>query len=415
VLDDVAGGGDAALLTYTRRWDGLTLDAAAIRVTRPEFDAASRSVDAALLSAVEAAIGASRRYNEWLRPRPAGRAELAPGLVAGVQYHPVRSVGLYVPSGKGTFPSTLITMGTPAVVAGVERLSVVVPPLRDGGVDPAVLVVADRLGITDVFRCNGAAGVAAMVVGTATIPRSDVVVGPGNPVITAIQQQAGAYGARGVVTLGPTESMVLADDTADVARLAVDLLNEAEHGADTAVMLLSLSRDVAAQVAARLPSYLDRLPEHQRAYAWRAIGEQGGLFTVDDLDEALAWVNRYGPEHLQIATRDAWAVAARVRHAGEILIGQHTPFSAANYTIGVPAALPTSGAAFAASGITVLSFLKTTSLAELSPEGLARITPAAIRLGEHEGFPAHVLALRERALTERTVGERAFTDRESGR
>jgi histidinol dehydrogenase len=396
VLEDVERDGDGAVADYTRRWDGVTLEPAEMRVPRAEVEAAFSRIDATLLSAMDEAIEAARRYNEWLHPKPHASAELAPGIVAGVQHHAVRSVGLYVPSGKGTFPSTLITMGVPAVVAGVERISAIVPPRRDGGVDPAVLVAASRLGIADVFRCNGAAGVAALVVGTRVIRRADAVVGPGNPVITAIQQQAGAYGVRSVATLGPTESMILADDSADVARLAVDLLSEAEHGADTAVTLLSLSGDVAARVAAALPDYLDRLPEPRRGYARTAIAQQGGIFTVADQDEALAWINRYGPEHLQIATRAAREVAGRVRHAGEILIGQHTPFSAANYAIGVPAALPTSGAAFASSGVTVLSFLKTTSTAELSSAGLATVTPAAVRLGEHEGFPAHVLALTER-------------------
>ncbi len=396
VLEDVARDGDPALVSYTERWDGVSLTASGIRVPRPEFEAALRAVDATLLAAVDTAIAASRRYNEWLRPRPAASAELAPGVVAGVQYRAVRSVGLYIPSGKGTFPSTLITMGAPAVVAGVEQIAVVVPPRQDGTVDPALLVAADRLGIADVYRCNGAAGVAALVVGTATIPHVDMVVGPGNPVIAAIQAQGGAYGTRSVVTLGPTESMLLADETADVTRLTIDVLNEAEHGGDTAVTLVSLSRDVAAGVATLLPAYLERLPEPRRGYARDAIVRQGGLYTAADLDEALDWINQYGPEHLQIATRDGWAVAARVRHAGEILIGQHTPFSAANYTIGVPAALPTSGAAFASSGVSVLSFLKATSIAELSAAGLAAVSPAAVRLGEHEGFPAHVLALTER-------------------
>jgi histidinol dehydrogenase len=396
VLEDVDRAGDEALVDYTKRWDGVELETSAMRVRPAEFEAAFRAVDASLLSAIDASIAASRRYNEWLRPRSEARTEIAPGIVAGVRYQPARAIGLYIPLGKGTFPSTLITMGVPAVVAGVERVVVVVPPRREQATDPALLVAASRLGITDVFRCNGAAGVAALVVGTPTIPRTDIVIGPGNPVIAAIQQQAGAYGTRSIVTLGPTEAMILADDTADAARLTVDLLNEAEHGADTAVTLLSVSGDTAARVAALLPEYLDRLPEPQRGYARAAIACQGGIFTVAHLDEALDWINRYGPEHLQIATLAAWDVAARVRHAGEILIGQHTPFSAANYAIGVPAALPTSGAAFASSGVTVLSFLKATSTAELSAAGLAAVAPAAVRLGEHEGFPAHVAALTER-------------------
>jgi histidinol dehydrogenase len=287
-------------------------------------------------------------------------------------------------------------MGVPAVVAGVERVVVVVPPRPDGTVDPAVLLVADRLGFREVVRCNGAAGVAAMAVGTARIPRMDTVVGPGNPVVAAVQMAAAAYGARPLVLLGPTESVILADDSADSDRLALDLLNEAEHGADSAAILLAVSRRVAERAAAALTRYLPRLPEPRRAYARHALTDLGGLFVVDSLDEALAWIDGYAPEHLQLAVRDAMSVASRVRHAGEILVGQHTPFSVANYAIGVPAALPTSGAGFAASGVTVLSFLKTTSIASLTAGGLRALAPVAVRLGEHEGFPAHVMAVTER-------------------
>jgi histidinol dehydrogenase len=402
VLDDVARGGDAAVAAYTARWDGVEIAEGAFHVTIDAFAAARAAVTPALAAAIDVAIGNARRYSEWLRPASPRTTTIAPGITVGVQYHPVRSAGLYVPSGKGTFPSTLVTMGTPAVVAGVERIAVVVPPRADGSIDPAVLVVADRLGIRDVFGCNGAAGVAAFAVGTATIPKVDVIAGPGNPVITAVQQAAATYGVRPLVTLGPTESMVVADESADPSLVAVDLLNEAEHGRDTATILLAVGRSVAERVVERLPAYLERLPEPRRAYAIEALARQGGVFVADDLGEAVAWVNRYGPEHVQLAVRNAASVATAITHAGEILIGQHTPFSAGNYTIGVPAALPTSGAAFGASGITVLSFLKTTSLAELTADGLAAVGPAAVRLGRHEGFPAHVLALTERGTS---VGE----------
>jgi histidinol dehydrogenase len=287
-------------------------------------------------------------------------------------------------------------MGAPAAVAGVDRVVAIVPPRADGTVDPAVLVAADLLGVRHVVRCNGAAGVAALAVGTDRIPRTDVVVGPGNPVIAAVQLAAASYGARPLVVLGPTESIVLADESADPDRLALDLLNEAEHGADSAVILLSTSAPVAREAAGLLSRYLGRLAEPRRAYARNALTDLGGLFLVDDLEDAVTWINRYAPEHLQLAVRDPLALAERIQHAGEILAGQHTPFSVANYAIGVPAALPTGGAGFAASGVTVLSFLKTTSIAALTDEGLRALAPVAVRLGEYEGFPAHVLAITGR-------------------
>lgn len=398
VLAEVARHGDDAVAAYTAQWDRVSLEPQSFRVSAQEVASAQRTIDADLRGALEASIARTRRYNEWLRPAPARLEEIEPGITVGVRFQPCRSAGLYVPSGKGTFPSTLITLGVPAVVAGVEQIVIVVPPRSDGSVDPAVLVAADLLGITQIIRCNGAAGVAALAIGTTRIPRTDVVTGPGNPVIAAVQQAAAAYGARPLVTLGPTESIVLADDGADPVLVAVDLLNEAEHGGDSAVILLATDWRIAEQVAALLPTYLDRLSEPRRTYALCALTDLGGLFVAPDLDGALAWIDRYAPEHLQLAVRDPLAVAARVRHAGEILAGQSTPFSAANYAIGVPAALPTSGAAAAASGITVLSFLKATSVASLTPDGLRTVAPVAIRLGQHEGFPAHVQAITERGV-----------------
>jgi histidinol dehydrogenase len=396
VLDDVARDGDEAVVAYTSRWDNVTLRPDDLVLSVEAVAGAYRAVAADLRQAIEAAILHVRRYNEWLRPPALALEEITPGVTVGIRHSACRSAGLYVPSGKGTFPSTLITMGTPAVVAGVEQLTVVVPPRSDGSVDPAVLVAADLLGIRRVVCANGAAGIAALAVGTRRIPKADLVVGPGNPVIAAVQMAAAAYGTRPLVTMGPTESIVLADDGADPDRVALDLLNEAEHGADSAVLLLTTCYDLAARVAGRLRVYLDRLPEPRRTYARSALGDLGGLFVVADLEEGIAWIDRYAPEHLQLAVRDPLSVAARIRHAGEILAGQHTPFSVANYAIGVPAALPTGGAGFAASGITVLSFLKSTSVAALSADGLRSLGPLAVRLGQHEGFPAHVLAVTAR-------------------
>jgi histidinol dehydrogenase len=216
-------------------------------------------------------------------------------------------------------------------------------------------------------------------------------------VIAAVQLAAATYGARPLVTLGPTESIVVADESADPDCVALDLLNEAEHGADSAVLLLATDATLAEAVADRLSVHLARLPEPRRSFARQALTDLGGLFVVTDIDEAVAWINRYAPEHLQLAVQNGMSVAARIAHAGEILVGQHTPFSVANYAIGVPAALPTGGAGFAASGVTVESFLKTSSIAALSREGLRRLAPVAIRLGAHEGFPAHVAALTSRA------------------
>ena len=285
------------------------------------------------------------------------------------------------------------------MVAGVEEIIVVLPPRKDGSADPAVLVAADLLGVSQIFRANGVAGIAGLAFGTATMPRVELLVGPGNPYVTAAQIVVQSYGVRVLSFLGPTESMIIADESADPDRLALDLLNEAEHGADSAALLVTPSAAQAEEVRERLPRYLDRLPAQRREFAEAALSRYGGAIVVDTVEEAAALANQYAPEHLQIATRDPYATLGLIRNAGEILLGQHTPFSAGNYAIGVPAALPTSGFARVTSGVTVLSYLKATSVAHLTAEGLARVRPVIERLGRYEEFPAHVLAVEARGGT----------------
>ena len=396
IIDDVRQRGDDAVVDYTQRYDGVQLSPDRIHVNRDEVRRAHDAVDEGLRAALANSIERARRYNDWLRPVGLQLEEMETGLTVGIRYTPVESVGVYIPSGKGAFPSTLITLVVPAVVAGVAEIAVLLPPRRDGGADPAVLVAADMLGVSQVYRCNGVSGIAALAFGTAAVPRVELLGGPGNPYVTAAQIAVQAYGVRLLSILGPTESMILADDSADPDRLALDLLNEAEHGADSATILITTSETLAAEVNEQVPKYLQRLPAQRREFAESALSRYGGALIADTLDEAVAFVNLYAPEHLQIATRDPYATALAIRNAGEILIGQDTPFSAGNYAIGVPAALPTSGFARVASGVTVLSYLKATSMACLSPEGLARVRPVIERLGRYEDFPAHVLAVEAR-------------------
>jgi len=396
IVEDVRERGDPAIVEQTQRHDGVTLSSDRLRVDRQEFRAAHEAVDGGLRTALAVSIDRARRFNEWLRPAALRLEELEAGLTTGVKFAPVESVGVYIPSGKGAFPSTLITLVTPAIVAGVTDVAVVVPPRKDGGVDPAVLVAAELLGVSQVFRCNGVAGIAGLAFGTGTLPRVELLGGPGNPYVTAAQIAVQAYGVRLLSFLGPTESMILADETADPDRLALDLLNEAEHGSDSAAILLVTSASLAVEVGERLPRYLAQLPAGRREFAEAAMSRYGGVLVVDSVEQGVAFANLYAPEHLQIATRDPFATLLQIRHAGEVLLGQDTPFSAANYAIGVPAALPTSGFARVASGVTVLSYLKATSIAHLDAAGLDRVRPVVERLGQYEDFPAHVLAVRAR-------------------
>ncbi len=275
-----------------------------------------------------------------------------------------------------------------------------VPPIPGGGgaVDPAVLVVCAKLGITDVFRVNGPAGIAALGFGTEHIPAVRKVVGPGSPPVTLAQVEMQRHGLATVMLLGPTESLVIADATADPRRLAADLLIEAEHGTDSSVLLVTLDAALAADVDGELASRLAELPPQRAEAATAALGVNGGCVVVSSLAEAIEVANAYAPEHLQLAIRadDVERAVDGVHHAGEILVGQDTPFSAANFVIGCPASLPTSGFARVSSGVTAATFLKRTAIARADGRAIARMAPSVIALADHEGFPAHAQAVRER-------------------
>lgn len=394
-FDSVRERGDRALVDYTAHYDGVALTPGDLIVTRDEISAARDKIPGSLHNILTAAVDRVRAFNERLRPA-SWQEEAAPGMLTGVQYTPLEGVGIYVPSGKGRFPSTCIMLVVPAQVAGVRNLSMVVPPRRDGLVDPALLAACDLLGVDRIYRCNGVAGIAALALGTETITAMPAIVGPGNPYVVAAQILAQLEGVRMLAHLGPTEAVVLADAAADPRRVALDLLNEAEHGTDSAAILVTDSAALAREVATLLPELIDRLPEPRRGFAAAALRGGGGIVLAPSWDDALAFVSRYAPEHLQLATRDPAHVATKIQHAGEILLGQQTPFSAGNYAIGVPAVLPTGGTAAVDSGITVLSFLKVTSVAGLDATGLAAVRPVVEALGNYEGFPAHVMAVIER-------------------
>ncbi len=394
-IEDVRRRGDEAVLDYTRRWDQVSLSRDRLVVASEEVEAARAAIPLELRAALTTAIDRTRRFNERLKP--ANWLEtVEEGIAVGIQFTPLEGVGVYIPSGKGRFPSTCVTLLTPAVVAGVPDIRVLVPPRRDGTVDPAVLVACDLLGVRSIVRCNGVAGIAALAVGTESIPPAPAIVGPGNPYVVATQLAAQAVGVRMLALLGPTEAMVLADETADPRRLALDLVNEAEHGTDSAAVLITDSEAIATEVVAGVTACLRRLPEERARFARAALTEFGGVVCVPSMGAAIDFVNAYAPEHLQIATRDPLETLRAIRHAGEVLLGQDTPFAAGNYAIGVPAALPTGGSARVGSGVTVLSFLKTSSIAQLDATGLAKVRPIVEQLGTYEGFPAHVMAVVDR-------------------
>jgi histidinol dehydrogenase len=392
IIDDVRTNGDEAVCRALRDFDHVSIEPDQLRATADEIAAAE--VPADVDTAIDDAIAHLRAFNEQLMLRAADWSfESEPGLSVGEKITPITSAGLFVPSGKASYPSVAYQLGVPAVVAGVPELALVVPPMPNGGgrIDPAVLVVCRKLGLGSVFRVNGPAGVAALGFGTQTIPKVRKIVGPGSPPVACAQVEMQRYGVATMMILGPTESLVIADDSADPRYVAADLLNEAEHGTDSSVLLVTPSTKLLASVEGELLRQLDELPAVRAEAARSALGINGGCVIVSDLGEAAEVANRWAPEHLQVAVDPATEteLVERLVNAGEILVGQHTLFAAGNYVIGCPASLPTGGFAHVSSGITADAFLKRTAVARADATARRRMTPTIVSMSAHEGFAAH--------------------------
>lgn len=400
LIEDVRHNGDDAVCRALARFDRVELSPDQLRVSPDEIAAAR--VDDDVDAAIDDAIAHLRAFNEQFVQRHRDwRFEAEPGLVVGEKVSPISSVGLFVPSGKASYPSVAYQLGVPATVAGVPEISLVVPPLPDGSgrVDPAVLTVCRKLGLERVFRANGPAGIAALGFGTETFPQVRKIVGPGSPPVTLAQVEMQAYGTATMMLLGPTESLVIADDSANPRLVAADLLNEAEHGTDTTVLLVTPSSALADAVDVELSAQLAELPDVRATAARAALGVNGGCVFVDDLDVAVEVANWWAPEHLQVAVaaEHESAVVEGIVNAGELLVGQDTLFSAGNFVIGCPASLPTSGFAHVSSGITADAFLKRTAVARADARARARMTPTIVAMSRHEGFTAHGRAASIRA------------------
>ena len=403
LIDDVKANGDDAVCRALVKFDGVTLRPDQLTIS-PEA-IASASIEPELEVALAHAVDNLRRFNTVLLERQSDwRTEIEPGLVAGEKVSPISSAGLFVPSGKASYPSVAYQLGVPAVVAGVPDIALIVPPQpgANGDVDPAVLVVCRMLGISRVYRANGPAGIAALGFGTESIAPVRKIVGPGSPAVTCAQVEMQRHGVATMMLLGPTESLVIADTSADPLRLAADLLIEAEHGTDSSVVLVATSMDVITKVEKELERQLADLPAVRAEAARAALGTNGGAVIVGSLEEAAEVANRYAPEHLQVAVDDSAVdrLVDSLVNAGEILIGQHTPFSAGNFLIGCPASLPTSGFAHVSSGITADAFLKRTAIARADERALRNMAPSIVTLAQHEGFPAHAAAITRRFDTQ---------------
>jgi histidinol dehydrogenase len=394
IIARVAAEGDAALIDYTARFDRLNVTAETLRIGPDEVQAAIKSCPPELLAAID--LAATRIEDFHLRQRPQGYSyEDGIGNRLGQRWTAVAAAGLYVPGGLAAYPSSVLMNAIPGKVAGVPRLVMVVPT-PDGKLAPAVLAAAHRAGVDEIYRVGGAQAVAALAYGTQTIRPVDVIVGPGNAyVATAKRMVFGRVGIDSVA--GPSEILVVSDAASDPAWIAIDLLSQAEHDPAARSVLITDDAAFADAVAAVIEQKLTHLPRAAIAGAsWR---DHGAIIVVPSLDAAPALIDRIAPEHLELSVEDPAALAARVRNAGAIFMGRHTPEAIGDYIAGPNHVLPTSGAARYASGLGVLDFMKRTTMIECSPQGIAAIGPAALTLAGAEGLGAHARSVAVRLET----------------
>lgn len=395
VIDRVGAEGDAAVVHYAQQFDTQVFQRDMLRAKPEDFAAAQAAVNEEVVEALKQAHDNIYRFHEEQMPEPMWFMEVQPGIMAGEKITPVASAGLYVPRGKGAFPSVMLMLATPARVAGVPRVVVVTPPTPEGKADAASLVAAEICGVDEVYVVGGSQAVAALALGTETIPRVDKIIGPGNQYVSAAKRLL--YGAVDVgLPAGPSESIILTDEQADPRLAALDLLVEAEHGPDSAALLVTHSREVAEQVLAFLPELISELPQWRREFVTNVLSNYGGVLLTRSLDESVKFVNDYAPEHLEILTEDPFVTLQKIRNAGEILLGPLTPIPTSNYCLGLNAILPTGGFARSFSSVSVWDFLKRSGIGYLSREGYERLQGVTATLADYEGFPAHAMAIRKR-------------------
>lgn len=390
VVDAVRREGDAALRRYELQFDRVALDS--LLVSDEEFYEAMHLVDAPLKEAIRLANANIERFHR-AQTFSTIRVETSPGVVCEQKSVPIERVGLYVPGGTAPLFSTVLMLATPAKIAGCSEIVLCTPPDSGGRINPAILFAARLAGVNKVFKLGGAQAVAAMACGTESVPRVDKIFGPGNQYVMAAKQLVSLTDVAIDMPAGPSEVEVLADSSANAAFVAADLLSQAEHGADSQVVLVSTDEDLLRQVQQELAQQLAELP--RRELAEKALSHSV-LILVRNMDEAVALTNRYAPEHLVVATADYRKVAERITHAGSVFLGPYSCESAGDYASGTNHTLPTKGYARAYSGLCLDSFMRKMTLQELSAEGVAGIGPAVVAMARAERLDAHSKAMEIR-------------------
>lgn len=409
IIEAVRTEGDEALARFGREFDGAaSLSAGSIAASKSDIDKAFDKIDRAMIETLEYSADNIRRFHEAQRPPEMWMKEIRPGVLVGERATPIDSVACYSPRGKGSFPSVTLMTAIPASVAGVPQPIILTPPGPDGDVDPATLVAARLAGVEQVFKAGGAQAVAAVAYGTASVPRCFKIVGPGSPWLVAAKRVLAGRIDPGLPA-GPSETIILADESANPFIAALDMTIESEHGPDSSSFLVTWDRQIAEAVRKAIPQYWDRQSEKLAGYSSTVLsGQRGGIVLAANAAEAYAFINDYAPEHCQVLSKTPYEHLAHIRNASEILLGEHAAGSIANYMMGPNCVLPTSAAARTHSPLGVHDFMKTCSVGHMTATGYAEMAPHTHRFATYEGFDGHANAvseLRDEAVSQMNTKE----------
>lgn len=392
IIETVKKGGDEALFSYTEKFDHCKMDAAHIRVTREEIDEAYQKVDADFVEVMKKSAANIRVFHEkqlrnsWFDPKP-------DGTILGMKILPIAIAGVYVPGGKAAYPSSVLMNVLPAKVAGVERIIMTTPPGADGRVNPGTLVAAHIAGVDEIYKVGGAQAIAAMAFGTQSIPKVDKITGPGN-IFVALAKKA-CFGYVSIDSIaGPSEILVIADETANPRYVAADLLSQAEHDELASAILITTSKTLADQVSVEVDRFVANLS--RREIIEKSLNNYGYILLVDSLDEAADTANEIASEHLEILTKDPFAMMTKIRNAGAIFLGEYSSEPLGDYFAGPNHVLPTNGTARFFSPLNVDDFLKKTSIISYSRPALEKIHQDIECFAENEGLTAHANSIRVR-------------------
>ncbi|MEM1689212.1 MAG: histidinol dehydrogenase [Candidatus Hadarchaeales archaeon] len=396
IVDDVRRRGDRALLEYTKKFDKVTIFQKRLRVSEDEIEQAVRACDEETIKALENLARAIRKFHLKQLPRE-WFAEISKGVTLGQVLRPLDRVGVYVPGGQARYPSTLLMGTVPAKVAGVKEVIVCTPPMRDGSVNSVILAAAKIAKVDAVFRVGGAQAIAAMAYGTESIPKVDKIVGPGNIYVSAAKRLVSS-----VVDVdfeaGPTELLIVADESASPVFLAADIIAQAEHDVEAACVLVTTSRDLARETQKWIMKLLVEIP--RKNIVIESLNRRGLIVLVKNLQEAIDFANDYAPEHLELVVKNSKKYLKKVRNAGAIFLGSFSPVAVGDLASGPNHILPTGGKARFRSGLSVLDFLKILSVQELTRKGLKRLAPIVNAIAKVEDLEAHSLSVKVRLQRE---------------